>query len=179
MIREYIRADYARFEKKNRKIYFWVRFVHYPAFRLLVIFRIIQGLRCSVLKRILRVYYRHLERKYLIDLPLTVKLGKGCFFPHNGPVVFNPAAIVGENCSIHPCTLIGTVRGEGGGIPIVGHNVFIGPGAKLLGNIVVGDYCFICPGSVLLNSVKKGCTVGGTPARVLNENGMENYKLYL
>lgn len=95
MIREYIRADYARFEKKNRKIYFWVRFVHYPAFRLLVIFRIIQGLRCSVLKRILRVYYRHLERKYLIDLPLTVKLGKGCF-----------SLIMGRLFSIRPPLLV-------------------------------------------------------------------------
>lgn len=178
MIRECIRADYSRFEKKN-KLYFLVRLIHYPSFRLLVVFRIIQSIRCKLLKSILTIYYRHLERKYLIDLPLTVKLGKGCFFPHNGPIIFNPAAVIGENCSIHPCTLIGTIRGEGGGVPIVGNNVFIGHGAKLLGNIVVGDYCFICPSAVVLHSVKSGCTVAGIPARVLNENGMENYKLYL
>ena len=130
MIRKCIRADYSRFEKKN-KLYFLVRLIHYPSFRLLVVFRIIQGIRCKLLKSILMIYYRHLERKYLIDLPLTVKLGKGCFFPHNGPVIFNPAAVIGENCSIHPCTLIGTIRGEGGGVPIVGNNVFIGHGAKL------------------------------------------------
>jgi serine acetyltransferase len=70
------------------------------------------------------------------------------------------------------------VSGARGGVPVVGNNVFIGHGVKILGNIVIGDYCFVCPGAVVLHSIEKGCTVAGMPARVLNENGMRNYKLY-
>jgi len=68
---------------------------------------------------------------------------------------------------------------RGKGAPVIGDNVFIGSGAKIIGNIKIGSNVFIAPNATVIRDVEDGVTVGGTPAKVLNYNGKENVRYYL
>lgn len=126
---------------------------------------------------IISYFYRALSYNYSIDIPLTVEIGGGLLMPHNGPVVINLNAKIGKNCTLHPCTLIGGQRGKG--VPIIGDNVFIGHGAKVIGSVKVSDWTFICPNTVVVKDTKEGTTISGIPAKILNYDGKKNVELYL
>lgn len=97
--------------------------------------------------------------------------------PHGGPIVINGYARLGEYVIIHPCVLIG--GNEGQGSPTIGSRVFIGNGAKIIGNVKVGDDVFIAPGSIVVKDIPQGSVVVGNPARVISQRGEEYVKKYL
>lgn len=169
-----IMQDYFRYESGKGLLHFMYRLWRYPAFRILLIFRILQGGKKGLL---LKPYYYHLMNKYMIDLPLTVKIGGGCLMPHGGPIVFNLNAVVGKNATIHPGVLIGGMRGKG--VPVIGDNCFIGNGAKIIGNVKIGDWCFICPNTVVVKDQVPESVISGIPSKVLNMEGKKNCNLYL
>lgn len=89
---------------------------------------------------------------------------------HYGNIVVNPEAKVGEWCDIHQGVNIGT--GMDGGVPKLGDNVWIGPGAKLYGNIVIADGCAVGANAVVNKSfLVPQCTIAGVPAVVISKTG--------
>lgn len=180
--KEYVVADFNRYEPRPFFPYFFFRLIVYPYFRLLIIFRVLtcfQGLGGGILWPI-KWYYEFLQRRYLVELPLSVKIGKGCMFNHYGPRTFNPGTIIGEYVMIFPSVLIGSVRGkEGRCVPIIGNNIFLGAGCKILGGVNVGDYVFVCPNTVIVKDVEAGSVVSGIPAKRLNSKGKINVEMYL
>ena len=49
--------------------------------------------------------------------------------------------------------------------PILGNNVYLGPGAKIYGNITLGDNVFVGANAVVNKNFKEGnCTLIGIPA---------------
>ena len=183
LFKEYITADFQRYEPRPFFPYFFLRMTVYPYFRLLVIYRFLTCFgRCGggILWWLLKIYYAYLQRRILVELPLSVKIGKGCMFNHYGPRTFNPGTIIGENATIFPSVLIGSVRGKTGvSVPRIGDNVFLGAGCKILGGVHVGNYTFICPNSVVVKDVPDGDVVSGIPAKRLNGCGKKNVELYL
>ena len=174
-----LRSDYARFETKSILHLFW-RLFKYPTYRLLVCFRLLTWANKYGYMRVLliglRLYYYHLCNKYSIELPIGTKVGKACFFPHGGYVVINANAIIGDNVTLYPGVLIGTVRGKG--VPTIGNNVFIGAGVKILGNVKVGDWSFICPNTVVVKDIESGSVVSGIPSKIINMDGEKNVRLH-
>lgn len=57
--------------------------------------------------------------------------------------------------------------------------VFIGNGAKIIGNVIVGDDVFIAPGSIVVKDIPQGSVVVGNPARVISQRGAEYVRKYL
>lgn len=53
---------------------------------------------------------------------------------------------------------------------MIGDNVFIGTGARILGDVRVGDNSIVGANAVVLHDVPANCSVAGIPARVLHEN---------
>ena len=51
-----------------------------------------------------------------------------------------------------------------------GDNVFIGTGARILGNVHVGSGSIIGANAVVLHDVPERCSVAGVPAKILHEN---------
>lgn len=86
--------------------------------------------------------------------------------PHglNGIVISNKARI-GKNAVIHQQVTIG-LRYPGGEAPVIGDNVFIGAGAKILGGIKVGDGAVVGANAVVLDDIPPDCVAVGVPARI-------------
>jgi len=105
-----------------------------------------------------------------LSIPKNV-FGAGLCIVHYGTIVVSPKAKVGENCRIHPSTCIG----EYNGAPTLGNNVYIGPGAKLFGDIIVGNNVAIGANSVVNKNIPDNVTVGGIPSKIIsNKNSVEN-----
>ncbi len=99
------------------------------------------------------------------DIPLnTWSLGGGLMLPHPNGIVIHPQATIGPNCMIFQQVTIGT--GPRPGVPRLGSNVNVGPGAKVLGGVVIGDHARIGANAVVINDVPAGTTAVGVPAVV-------------
>jgi len=101
-----------------------------------------------------------------IHLPRHAKIGGGLRIWHFGCIVINPDAVIGGNCTLRHGVTIGTRR-EDHDVPILGDNVDIGAGAKLLGRIRVGDNVSVGANAVVLHDVPSGHIAVGVPARSL------------
>lgn len=105
---------------------------------------------------------------------LSCKLGftinPNCFGPglriaHRGTIVVNGKSRIGANCTINACVNIGAKAGFDMQVPIIGNNVYIGPGAKIYGDITIADGCAIGANSVVNKSCFKANTILiGVPA---------------
>lgn len=84
-------------------------------------------------------------------------------------------------CTIHPQVLIGGDRGKG--TPRIGDYVFIGNGAKVIGNAKIGNWVFISPGAIVTKDVPDGCLVGAglnnILNNILNNEGRKHVEMYL
>jgi serine O-acetyltransferase len=107
------------------------------------------------------------------SIPINV-FGPGLCIAHRGTIVINKNASVGENCRIHACTNIGSNRDDISA-PQIGNNVYIGPGAKIFGDIVIADNIAIGANSVVNKSFyEKGISIAGIPAKKINTKGTDD-----
>ena len=103
-----------------------------------------------------------------IEIHPGARLGPGLFIDHGMGVVIGETAIVGANVLIyHGVTLGGVDSRPCRRHPLVGDNVVIGAGAKILGPVTIGDGAKIGAASVVLENVPSGATAVGVPARIV------------
>lgn len=114
--------------------------------------------------------------KFGIQISCATEIGPGFYIGHFGTIVISPSAVIGGNCNISQGVTIGkTGRGERAGTPTIGDNVYIGPGAKLFGNIRIGDNVAIGANAVVTKDVEAGVSVAGVPAKVISDKGSAGY----
>jgi serine O-acetyltransferase len=58
--------------------------------------------------------------------------------------------------------------GSKAGVPTIGDNVIIFPGAKVVGNIRIGNNVVIGANATVINDVPDNCVVAGTPAKIVS-----------
>lgn len=58
------------------------------------------------------------------------------------------------------------------GYPVIGDNVRIGAGAKVLGGITLGNNVTVGANAVVVKDVPANCVVVGVPARIVRRNGV-------
>lgn len=96
----------------------------------------------------------------------ALEIGGGLFIQH-GFATMIAAKSIGENCWINQQVTIG-YKGPGDS-PVIGDNVTITCGAKVLGPIHVGNYVVVGANAVVIRDVPDKCVVGGVPARILKQ----------
>jgi serine O-acetyltransferase len=108
-----------------------------------------------------------------VEIHPGARIGRRFFIDHGTGVVIGETAEIGDDCVMfHNVTLGGTGRHRGKRHPTIGDNVFVGTGATLLGPIRVGSHARIGANSfVRMRDVPPGCTVAGTPARLIKRDG--------
>ena len=82
----------------------------------------------------------HYTYKFGISVPFETSIGSGFYIGHFGGIVVNEKSVIGRNCNIsHGVTLGEANRGEKKGCPVLGDNVYVGPGAKIVGAVRIGN----------------------------------------
>ena len=118
--------------------------------------------------------------KYGIDIPYRTGVGHGFYVAHFGGIVVNKRTVIGKNCNISQGVTIGqSNRGDRAGTPVIGDNVFIGPGAVIIGNIKIGNNVAIGANAVVTKNVPDNAVVAGVPARILSMQGSASYIDYI
>jgi serine O-acetyltransferase len=102
---------------------------------------------------------RFIRHIYGADVHWNADIAPGVQIVHGMGIAISPKARIGRNVILFQNVTLGE---SSGGAPDVGANVHIGPGATLLGPIVIGADSKIVAGTVVRESIPASSIVGGT-----------------
>jgi serine O-acetyltransferase len=108
-----------------------------------------------------------------IDIPRACSIGPGLYIGHFGGIILSPETVMGSDCNLSHDVTIG-VAGEGSrlGVPVIGDDVYIAPGAKLFGKIRIGNDVKIGANAVVYKDVPDHAVVVLDPGfRVVSFKG--------
>ncbi len=126
--------------------------------------RPVRGALLTLLHRLWNRWNTHLHH---CDISRHARIGPGLLLMHRHGVLIGPTAI-GKNAVIHHNVTIGQRVAKGDhGVPTIGDDVWIGPGAVVTGDIRVGDGVTISAGSVVSRDIPDRSLVAGNPGRVI------------
>lgn len=139
--------------KKIDSLVFYNLFVTYPEFRSIFYYRI------GTLKYFVRWIYPPLNSLYIN----TRKIGSGLIIQHGFSTII-AAKSIGKNCWINQQVTIGYKGKESS---VIGDNVRVSCGAKVIGGVRVGNNVIIGANAVVCKDVPDNCVVAGVPAKII------------
>lgn len=113
---------------------------------------------------IYKVLYKFVQIVTGVELPCEATVGRNFVIDHFGGIIVSGFARFGDNCLIRNGVVVGLRRIDQKTAPIIGDNVDIGSGAKLLGAIRVGNNAIIGANAVVLCDVPDNFIAVGVPA---------------
>ena len=129
--------------------------------------------------RLMSYYYylRHAHLWSLTGIELHPNVAEPGLHIVHGKVVINANAHIGKNCKIFSDVTIGWNGSfDSKGAPIIGDRVFIGTGAKIIGDIRIANDVVIGANAVVTKDITEpGTTWVGIPARKINNQGSAAY----
>jgi serine O-acetyltransferase len=143
----------------------------YPSVHSLMHYRVSHFLHQKGFKFLARLVSQFSRTITGIEIHPGARIGKNLFIDHGMGVVIGETSIIGDNVTLYQgVTLGGTGKDTGQRHPLIGNNVIIGAGAKVLGPIYIGENTRIGANAVVLKSVfNSGGTVVGIPAKEVNK----------
>jgi serine O-acetyltransferase len=104
------------------------------------------------------VFYKVSQAISGIRISLDSDIGPGLVIHNFGGVIIHGR--VGKNCVfVQGSQMISAGDGKGRGHPTLGDSVYVGAGAKILGNVSIGDHARIGANAVVVTDVPKGGVV--------------------
>jgi serine O-acetyltransferase len=100
-----------------------------------------------------------------IELGNGITLGRGVFFVHPIGIVVGGSAQVGDRVRLMGSNTVGTAKDNG--YPVIGDDVVLGAGARVLGPVEVGMRAVIGANAVVLTDVPPDSVAVGLPVRVV------------
>lgn len=109
-------------------------------------------------------YYKHKKLSYKLGFTIYANnFGPGLYIGHYGTIVVNRNARIGANCTINVDVNIG----GWGGVPVIGENVYIGPGVKIFNGARIGNNVMLGANAVVNKDVPDDVVVAGVPAKII------------
>lgn len=96
------------------------------------------------------------------ELPAEAKIGVNFIIYHPYGIIINKDAVIGNNVVIRHQVTIGEVNGK---VPVLGNDINIGAGAKIIGDIVLGDNITVGANAVVTKSFPGNNILVGIPAK--------------
>lgn len=131
-----------------------------------------------VIAFIAKLFYRILINKYNSFLPLSIDFADKPVFPHGIRGVFiSSGAKIGYNCVIfHQVTIGSNTLGDTQkrGAPTIGDSVYIGCGAKIIGNVKVGNNVRIGANCIVCEDIPDNSTVVLPKPRIIKKDKVMN-----
>lgn len=126
----------------------------------------------NLLGKILPIFYK--RKKNILGEKLNIELGPNEFgrrlkIYHND-IVVNAGAVIGDDCELYGNNCIGNKGADSPALqsPIIGNNVSIGVGAKIIGNVKIANNIKISSMSLVNKDINVEHTLwGGVPASLL------------
>lgn len=163
-VRSFIQSDLTRYYGRNGVFLFIKAYLRNRTFRWQVAFRMCKG------KGLIRVIGEALwffnRNKRIIQIPKNTLIGYGLYIGHNGPVIVNNTAVIGNNVNLSQFTTIGSHTSAAR----IGDNVYIGPGVSIVGPVNIGNNVTIGAGSIVTKDIPDNATAVGNYAKVINYN---------
>lgn len=156
-----IRSDLAAYKGDWSAQGFWVLLVYrFGRWR--------YGVRPVLLRKFLSGIYKSLYKLVQIltgvEFPCEVRIGRNFVIDHFGGIIVSGYARFGDNCRIRNGVVVGLRRVNEPCAPVIGNDVDIGAGAKVLGNILIGNNVLIGANAVVLQDVPDDHVAYGVPA---------------
>jgi len=111
-----------------------------------------------------RIAFKWIQMVAGIELPCEVEIGRNFVIDHSGGIVVSGFARFGDDCRIRTGVVIGLARVDDPCAPVIGNNVDIGAGAKVLGRIRIGNNVRIGANAVVVGDVPDDHVAVGVPA---------------
>lgn len=122
------------------------------------------GIAGRIRRAIAKVRWHRLGAKYNVNINPNV-VGYGFRVPHLvGGVIINCKS-VGNNCIANAGVIVG--NNNKGGMAIIGNNVDLAVGCKVIGGVTIGDNVTVAPNSVVVKDVPINAIVSGIPAKII------------
>lgn len=165
---DYIKSDLYRYRGDTSLKSFIKEYIRNSGFRYMVAFRLRKD------KGIYKYmgYFLWLFRNKSIIIPIEAEIGYGLYIGHNGPVIINATARIGNNCNLSQYLTIGSSEGHAAHI---GNNVFLGPNVCVVEDVAISDNVTIGAGSVVVTDIPANATAAGNYAKVLNYDKPARY----
>ena len=108
---------------------------------------------------------------YLFKIEISKKatIGPGLRLPHPMGIIIAPNVCIGSDCDLYADIRLVLAHGSKQG-PAIGNHVFLGDGAKVVGNVTVGDHAIIGVSTVVTKNIPANATAVGIPAKIIDEN---------
>ena len=94
------------------------------------------------------------------------EFGPGFVIIHSNGIVINSSVRGGRNIHLEHQVTIGAEKDVS---PILGDNIFVGAGAKIVGGVSIGSESRIGANAVVTKDVPAWATVGGVPAKIIRQ----------
>lgn len=160
---QHIRADLHNYRGRWWEQGFWVMLVYrFGRWR--------YGVRPALLRKlfslIYKIAYKFVQILTGIDLPCEVEVGRNFVIDHFGGIIVSGYTKFGDNCRLRHDVCIGLRHTDEPSAPVIGNNVDIGAGAKILGPITIGDNVMIGANAVVITDVPSNSIAVGVPAKI-------------
>lgn len=179
-LKKYIASDLFRYAgrcslKSFLRYYFFGRGFHYTFWM-----RVTRYLSTKPLLKplffISRLNLYRLSTKYGIEIGYQVEVGYGLYIGHFGCVVVSNMSSIGHNVNLSQGVTLGQAnRGKNAGAPSLGDEVYIGPGAKIVGAVNIKSFTAIGVNAVVTKDSDEFDVLVGIPAKSISKKGSDSY----
>lgn len=169
---EYIKSDLFRCYGKCDFITFIKGFFLNKGFNYMFHLRCVQ--HGKILKFFSLVPYWWKRNFGPINIGRKCKIGYGLYLGHNGPVIINDNAVLGNNINLSQFVTIGSNNEKAARIE---DEVYIGPSVCVVGNVHIGKKATIGAGAIVVKDIPDNGTCVGNPGKVINEDSEAKYIL--
>lgn len=169
-VMKYIKSDVYRHYGKCSTVTVLKYYLKSPLIRFHVALRMAQG--NGIIKFIGFVLWRLSRMRKKIELHPNTKIGYGLYIGHDGPIVVNPTAVIGNNVNLSQFTTIGSNYNKAA---IIGDCTYIGPNVCIVEDVKIGNNVTIGAGSVVTKDIPDNATACGNYAKVINYNNPGRY----
>lgn len=123
---------------------------------------------------VIRAFLTYKHRRNCMKYGVFIRpnsCGPGLRIVHIGGIHLNCASM-GANCTVTQGVVLGN-KNLPENRPIVGDNVELTLGCKVIGGITIGNNVIVAPNSVVVKDVPDNSVVSGVPARTIKHNGVK------
>lgn len=135
----------------------------YPGVKAVIAHQISHWLWYNNSKLLARMHSQFWRSRTGIEIHPGAIVDKSVFIDHGMGVVIGETAVVGKNVVIyHGVTLGGSGKSSPNGKrhPTIGHDVVLGAGCTILGDILINDYVTVGANATVTKSIYNGTVIG-------------------